>query len=113
VTDPRPLTEILDNSFAEWWHEYIDEVAPAVAEKARNYGTNSLEQIGSLIPTARGDRADLPTSLEIGCFVYAYGKMQRVADAVLRGDSPAEDSWHDLMVYCAMALYIRHERRWP
>ena len=111
---PQPLVNVLATPFADWWLGYIEEVAAEIDRKAKVYGSNSLEQIGRLIPRARNDQeTDQSAALEMGCFVYAYGKMERVADAILRGELPGEDSWHDLMVYAAMALYIREVGTWP
>lgn len=113
--EPTPLENLLqDPGFAKWWTRYIDDTAPEIEHKATTYGSNSLKQVGMLIPRAKDRRyTSTAEALEMGCFIYAYGKMERVADAILRGELPNEDSWHDLMVYAAMALYIRETGAWP
>jgi hypothetical protein len=101
--------------FDEWWSKLVAEMAPMIAQKAQEYGSNSLAEMGLLFARARSHGGDVTESqaLELGCYQYAYGKMQRVVDAMLHDRLPSEDTLTDLMVYAAMALFIRQNKRWP
>jgi hypothetical protein len=110
---PRRTPES-DDDFHAWLRDFADKHAPVVQSKAAEYGTNSLAEMGLLLARASG-RPNLPEreALELGAFVYVYGKVQRVADAVLRGGLPAADAWLDTAIYSLMVLYIRDRGRWP
>lgn len=100
-----------------WWREWSAQDAPEVTRKAREYGSNSLQEQGRLLAELRGwDDGDIKSVaelLELGCFDYAHGKMQRVKDAILRGELPSEDTWRDIAVYALMVLRIRECGTWP
>lgn len=99
--------------FHAWWVAMADREAPTVQRKAEEYGTNSLVEMGRIWARAQGrDVTDLE-AVEIGCFLYAYGKIQRVADALLKGKSPNVDSWHDLTIYSLMVQFSREKGTWP
>lgn len=101
-------------SFEEWWTQLVKAEAPTIQRKAEEYGTNSLVEMGRLFAKAQGwQDITEPEAIEVGCFLYAFGKMQRVADAMLKGRLPNLDSWHDLMIYSAMSNYTRTYRAWP
>lgn len=99
--------------FHSWWVAMADREAPTVQRKAEEYGTNSLVEMGRIWARAQGrDVTDLE-AVEIGCFLYAYGKIQRVADALLKGKSPNVDSWKDAAIYSMMVMYSREKGTWP
>lgn len=100
-------------NFHRWWADLVDSEAPTIAAKATEYGSNSLAQMGHLFARAQGRGVTEAEALEIGSFIYAYGKIQRVGDALLQGKLPSADSWKDLAVYSTMALYIRDRGQWP
>lgn len=113
---PSPDSVFLDPSkidFADWAADWLAEHAPKVHAKAQEYGSNSLVQQGRRY--ARGQDRDVGgvEAMEIGCWVYAGGKMDRVEDAIQRQDLPGRDSWHDIAVYALMVLYMRSVGRWP
>jgi hypothetical protein len=99
--------------FAEWWVKLVESEAPMIGAKAKEYGSNSLAAMGRLYARGQGREIDAAEALELGCFVYAYGKMQRVADSMIHGKMPSVDTLKDLMIYMAMAQYIRANGRWP
>jgi hypothetical protein len=103
------------SGFTAWWHALVDSTAPTIQAKAEEYGSNSLAAMGRVFMRARGDVGPYndAEALEIGCALYAYGKMQRVMDSLYKGHQPSEDTWHDLGVYSTMAQYIKQEGRWP
>lgn len=101
------------DGFHAWWRRQVDNAAPTIERKAAEYGSNSLAEMGRMFARAQGrDRIDDAEALEIGCAVYAKGKLERVLDAMLKGKLPSTDTWMDTMVYSAMSLYIREHGRW-
>lgn len=108
IATPTPL------DFHGWWSALVDESAPTIQRKAAEYGSNSLAEMGRMFARAQG-RAPIDDheALEIGCMVYAKGKIERVLDAMLKGSLPSTDTWLDTMIYAAMAQFIRQHKRWP
>lgn len=108
------LDKIEPLGFHAWWSKLVDEAAPTIQRKAGEYGSNSLAEMGRMFARAQGrDRIEDHEALEIGCMIYAKGKLERVLDAMLKGRLPSTDTWHDLGVYSSMAQYIRENKRWP
>lgn len=103
------------NPLQEWWVQQAANEAPMIAEKADLYGSNSLAAMGRMIAALQQNSASYSHAdlLELGCFVYAYGKMERVFDAVKRGEFPGLDSWVDLSVYARMVIKVRETGSWP
>lgn len=108
------INKIEPLGFHAWWSKLVDEAAPTIQRKAGEYGSNSLAEMGRMFARAQGrDRIEDHEALEIGCMIYAKGKLERVLDAMLKGRLPSTDTWHDLGVYSSMAQYIRENKRWP
>lgn len=101
------------SGFTRWWLKTVEELSPTVQRKAEEYGSNSLAQMGYFFARAQGRDLTEAEALEIGCFLYAYGKLQRVGDALLTGNLPSVDTWMDAAVYASMAAYVREHGRWP
>lgn len=108
-------TEARDEpTFRDWWVDWVEDAAPTIQRKAAEYGSNSLAEMGRTFARAQGrNQIEDHEALEIGCMFYAKGKIERVLDAMLQGRLPSADTWGDLMVYAAMASYIREFKRWP
>lgn len=100
-------------SFHAWWVAMADREAPTVQRKAEEYGTNSLVEMGRVFARAQGRDVSELEAIEIGCFLYAYGKIQRVSDALLKGKLPNIDSWHDVTIYSLMVQFSREVGGWP
>lgn len=100
-------------NFHRWWAAMVDKEAPTIQAKAEEYGSNSLAQMGHMFARAQGRGVTEAEALEIGSFIYAYGKLQRVGDALLHGKLPSTDTWKDLSIYASMSLYIRENGQWP
>lgn len=121
ITDAAVLANIRDAAgamatsaeFAEWWSKLVQTEAPTIGAKAKEYGSNSLAAMGRLYARGQGREVEPAEALELGCYVYAYGKMQRVADAMINGKLPSTDTLKDTMIYMAMAQYIRQFGQWP
>lgn len=101
------------STFEQWWVQLASTLAPDIQRKAEEYGTNSLVEMGRVFARGQGREIDEPEAIELGCFLYTYGKVQRVADAALKGTLPSIDTWRDIMVYATMCLYAREHGRWP
>lgn len=100
--------------FHLWWQELVNNTAPTIQQKAHEYGSNSLAEMGRMFARAQGRPViEDAEALEIGCMIYAKGKLERVLDAMLKGRLPSTDTWHDLAVYASMAQYIRETGGWP
>lgn len=111
---PDLVFETDSSDFEKWWTELVRQHAGTIQAKAEEYGTNSLVEVGRLYARARGrDPVGIAEAVELGCAVYAYGKMQRVIDALLKDRLPSEDTWRDAMIYAAMALFAREHGHWP
>ncbi len=121
ITDAAVLANIRDAAgamatsaeFAEWWGKLVQTEAPTIGAKAKEYGSNSLAAMGRLYARGQGREVEPAEALELGCYVYMYGKVQRVADAMINGKLPSMDTVLDTMVYAAMILFIREHKRWP
>lgn len=104
-----------------WWVEQARLEAPEIARKAHEYGSNSLAAMGAMLgsmangeaPTGNQTYLVEADQLELGCFAYAYGKLQRALDAYQRGERPSQDTWVDIAVYAKMVLRIRDAGGWP
>lgn len=101
------------DQFTSWWRTLVSCEAPVIARKAQEYGSNSLAAMGRLYARGQGREVEPAEALELGCAVYMYGKVQRVADAMINGKSASRDTILDTMVYAAMMLFIRESKRWP
>lgn len=103
-----------DNSLIAWWMDLAASDAQMAVKKAASYGSNSLAAMGRMLGSLCSD-APMPQeeALELGCFAYAYGKMERVLDSIQRGGLPGMDCWIDLRIYATMVARIRQEGNWP
>lgn len=113
MADAPKKPEDLRPNFHRWWQGMADREAPIIQAKAHEYGSNSLAQMGHLFARAQGRGVTEAEALEIGSFIYAYGKLQRVGDAILQGKLPSTDTWKDLAIYSSMSLFIRETGQWP
>lgn len=118
-TQPPKTAVVVDSKAAhplqEWWVKNATDEAPMIAEKADRYGSNSLAAMGRMLAELQRDSSNYSYQdfLELGCFAYAYGKAERVFDAIKRGEFPDIDSWRDLSVYSRMAIKVRETGSWP
>ena len=90
--DPADNTSDVPAGFHEWWRQQVDDAAPMIERKAAEYGSNSLAEMGRMFARAQGRTVDDAEALEIGCAVYAKGKLERVLDAMLKGRLPSVDT---------------------
>lgn len=100
-------------AFRNWWTEVAQRDHAMVGPKAAEYGSNSLEQMGRKMAQLQGLEVTKEEALELGCWAYAIGKMERWTDAVMRGERPSIDTLIDLGVYVTMVRRIRQYGDWP
>lgn len=98
---------------ADWWLATATTDIESIAPKSAAYGSNSLEQLGHKMAKLAGRSVTSEEAQELGCWVYAVGKLERWTDAVMRGDRPSDDTLVDLAVYTTMARRIRENGSWP
>ena len=108
---PRQIP--VEDTFASWAADWLDGHLPMIQDKAEQYGSNSLAELGRTFARAQGREVRDDAALEIGCMLYAKGKIERVLDAMLQERMPSPDTWTDLAVYALMARYIQTYGRWP
>lgn len=97
----------------DWWATTARQDAEMVVPKSIEYGSNSLEQVGRKMAQLQGGEVTKAEALELGCWVYAVGKMERWTDAVMQHRKPSVDTLVDLGVYTTMARRIREVGDWP
>lgn len=103
----------LEQALTEWWMDRAEEESRTVIPKAVAYGSNSLLQLGRKMAQLKGRLVSDEEAMELGCWVYAVGKIERWTDAVMRGERPSDDSLYDLGIYVKMVQRIRDAGSWP
>ena len=105
-------------TLVEWWLLLAKREAEMAQEKATEYGSTDLREIGRTMAMASG--LEVPEGRdtdewysELGCYFYAVGKMARWTDAVLSGRQVSNDTIADLRVYATMVRRIRECGGWP
>lgn len=111
--DARFQTERAAGQLTQWWLDRARDEAAQVAPKAAEYGSNSLAQMGRKMAQLQGRQVGDEEALELGCWAYMIGKVERWTDAVMRGERPSDDTLHDIAVYTKMAQRIRATGDWP
>jgi hypothetical protein len=109
ATQPQgPIAEL-----EKWWADRAALESEAAVPKAIEYGSNSLMEVGRKMGRLQGREVTEEEALELGCWSYLIGKVERWTDAVLRGERPSDDTLHDIAVYTKMAQRIRDTGSWP
>ena len=98
----------------DWWLSTAHADMAMVAPKAVEYGSVELEEMGAALARMMG-RSDLSAArrVELACWFYAMGKMQRWTAAVTRGEFVSDDTLTDLGVYTLMVRRAREAGTWP
>jgi hypothetical protein len=107
------VTQRQGTDFEAFLHDLIHREAPEIMRKAGEYGSNSLAQMGHMFGRMGGRQLNEAEALEMGCFVYAFGKIERIQDAILKGKTPSDDTIKDAWVYLGMMMHIREFKTWP
>ena len=111
--DPGTSVEALAD-LRDWWLSTAQVDMAMVAPKAVEYGSVELEEMGAALARMMG-RSDLSRArrVELACWFYAMGKMQRWTAAVTRGEFVSDDTLTDLGVYTLMVRRAREAGTWP
>lgn len=111
--DPGTSVEALAD-LRDWWLSTAQSDMAMVAPKAVEYGSVELEEMGAALARMMG-RSDLSRArrVELACWFYAMGKMQRWTAAVTRGEFVSDDTLTDLGVYTLMVRRAREAGTWP
>lgn len=111
--DPGTSVEALAD-LRDWWLSTAQADMAMVAPKAVEYGSVELEEMGAALARMMG-RSDLSRvrRVELACWFYAMGKMQRWTAAVTRGEFVSDDTLTDLGVYTLMVRRAREAGTWP
>lgn len=96
-----------------WWHQQATNEISSTAQKAVEYGSKDLTDMGHVVARMTGREMTDSQATEFGIFWYALGKMSRWAAAYERGDEVSDDTLFDLGVYVRMAQRTRATGGWP
>lgn len=113
TTERDQMTTAAGAELKQWWIERAAREAEQVTVKARTYGSNSLIQLGRKMAQLQGREVGDGEAIELGCWAYTVGKIERWTDAVMRGERPHTDSILDAHIYCLMVVRTRETGRWP
>jgi hypothetical protein len=102
----------VEDELIEWWAETAAADAEAAAAKAEEYGSVDLVIMGAameqMLPESEVDGQELAIGF------YLLGKIARALSAYQRGESPSDDTFHDITVYSMMARRLRaNGGEWP
>lgn len=112
--EQRPVTTFGDarvKIFHRWFEHIAISDAEMIWEKAREYGSFTLtaEALGVLTGQDQGrlnQEAVLATNVA--------QKLNRIMEALFRGELPSEDCWRDLACYAMIARRLRETKgAWP
>lgn len=111
VSSPHGATEL-----ADWWREKAESEIEQTVEKAVEYGSTDLIDIGRSMARVAGrntpDFSDSDAAMW-GIFFYLEGKLSRWRSALERGSRPSLDTLLDIGVYARMAQRIVETGGWP
>lgn len=111
--DPGITVDALDD-LRGWWLATAHQDMTMVAPKAVEYGSVELEEMGAALARMMGRTDPLPAyRVELACWFYAMGKMQRWTAAITRGETASTDTLTDLGVYTLMVRRARQAGTWP
>lgn len=98
----------------EWWAARSAEALAKIAPKIDNYGSMDLEIFGAVLNRMMGKPTDnAAANIELGCTVYALGKMCRLLAGYADGVVPNIDSAFDSEQYMIMLQRARETGSWP
>src|SRR5699024_11878966 len=86
----------------------IDQTVP----RATEYGQQSLINLSNQLARLQGRQATDPEAMELACWSYLHGKLQRFNAAVINGKQVSDDTLFDIGVYVRMIQIIRKTGNW-
>ena len=96
-----------------WWMDTAHDEAAAVVDKAVEYGSNSMTELGHDIAKIAGRNVTDQQATELACYFYIKGKVGRWSDAIVAGKDVSDDTLGDIGVYVRMAQRVRSNGGWP
>lgn len=100
-------------ALTNWWMETAEAEIGPVAEKAVEYGPNSMIEVGRAMGRMSNRDFTDEEAIEVACMFYISGKLGRWVDAVAHGKRPTDDTIHDIGIYVKMAQRNRVVGGWP
>lgn len=100
-------------ALTNWWLETAEAEVRPVAEKAVEYGPNSMIEVGRAMGRMSGRDLTDEEATEVACMFYISGKLGRWVDAVAHGKRPTDDTLHDIGIYIKMSQRNRAVGGWP
>jgi hypothetical protein len=115
VTFPRDFHAVptASDKLAAWWRERAEQEIGQTVDKAVEYSSTDLADIGHQLARTAGRTVSDEEAAELGVFFYVTGKLSRWAGAVAQGRRPSDDTLFDMGVYVRMAQRIRESGSWP
>src|SRR5699024_3106138 len=104
----QPKNDQLTTEWAKLARAEIDQTIP----KATEYGQQSLINLGNQLAQLQGRQVTDPEAMELACWSYLNGKLQRFNDAVINGKQVSDDTLLDIGVYVRMIQIIRKTGNW-
>src|SRR5699024_8540923 len=86
----------------------IDQTIP----KGTEYGQQSLSNLSNQLAQLQGRQVSDPEAMELACWYYLNGKLQRFNDDVINGKQGSDDTMLDIEVYVRMIQINRKTGNW-
>lgn len=96
-----------------WWMDIAHVEAEACAEKAVEYGSHSMTELGHEIAKLSDRKITDAEAIELACYFYIKGKLGRWSDAIVAGKAVSNDTIRDIGVYVRMVQRVRDVGDWP
>lgn len=104
----------VEAELSSWWRQQAEDEIARTAPKAAEYGSRDLIEIGRDLARAMGlGEIHDQWAAELGIYFYLRGKLARWTEAVVRGETPSDDTLFDIGVYVRMAQRVRAAGGWP
>lgn len=112
-TPPTTERDRLADDLNQWWMDVSHVEAVAVVDKAVEYGSNSMTELGHEIAKLSGRTVTDAQAIELACYFYIKGKLGRWSDAIMANKPVSDDTLGDIGVYVRMAQRVRSHGGWP
>lgn len=96
-----------------WWREVAENEIDQTVEKATEYGSTDLEDLGHSLARMMNRRISDTEAAELGIMFYLRGKMARWEAAVIDGRRVSDDTVKDIGIYARMVQRLRVSGAWP
>ncbi len=113
VSRETPRSPTPAEQLANWWRQAAEREIEQTVDKAVEYGSTDLIDIGRNIARLSGREVDDQEAAELGVFFYLEGKLARWRSAIVEDRRVSDDTLLDIGVYDRMAQRIRYAGSWP